>query len=80
MATSVILRNDIGIIKKGYDGFSWTCFFFGFFVPLFRGDIKWAVISLIGDSFTFGLFNIFLSFKYNEFYTNELRIKGFKAI
>ncbi|MEJ6455275.1 hypothetical protein LH399_00605 [Fusobacterium nucleatum] len=25
--------------KKGFIGFSWTSFFFGFFVPIFRGDL-----------------------------------------
>ena len=28
-------------------GYSWTNLFFGFFVPLFRGDWKWAVLDVL---------------------------------
>ncbi len=34
--------------KESYVGFSWTTFFFGPFVPLFRGDFKWFFIMLVG--------------------------------
>lgn len=35
--------------KKGFVGFSWTVMFFDFFVPLFRGDYKRALILFIID-------------------------------
>lgn len=38
MAIEVNLEK-YGHRKKGFIGFSWTSFFFGFFVPIFRGDL-----------------------------------------
>jgi hypothetical protein len=58
-------------------GFSWTMFFFGFWVPLFRGDWKWLIIMLLLDIiglFTFG----FVTFLYNKLYAEDLISKGFK--
>ena len=34
-------------LKLAPVGYSWTNLIFGFFVPLFRGDWKWAIIFLI---------------------------------
>ena len=42
-----ILENN-GLRKEVKLGFSWTTFFFGWFVPLFRGDAKNAIIFLVG--------------------------------
>ena len=39
MAIKVRLEKD-GELKKAFVGFSWTTFFFGFWVPLFRGKLK----------------------------------------
>ena len=45
--------------KQSKVGWSWTSFLFGFWVPLFRGDLKWAGISfliqILGGIFTFGI-------------------------
>ena len=51
------VKNDVDKRKEVKLGFSWSMFFFGVFVPLFRGDWKWFLIILgisldvIPDSF-----------------------------
>mgnify|MGYP000710947803 CR=1 FL=1 len=77
-----------GISKKVKLGFSWTTFFFGLFVPLIRGDLKWAGIflglSILAGSFTFGIgstvVGIVMSFKYNQIYAKGLIENGWKAV
>lgn len=59
-------------VKQVKVGFIWTKFFFGFFVPLFRGDIKWFLIMLVAQMFSFGIASIIFAFFYNKFY-----IKGY---
>ena len=73
-----------GILKECPTGFSFTTFFFGFFVPLFRKDFKWAAIMLF-SSIAYGLLveelnvpvgsTIALPFCF-AFYYNEQFIKG----
>ena len=83
----VWLKHNSGITKKAKIGFSWTTFFFGLFVPLIRGDLKWAVIMLIiellAGSVTFGIgafiAGIVFSFVYNKIYIKELMEKGYTA-
>lgn len=78
--TSVVFKNpNTGAMKEAPIGFSWTVFFFGFFPPLFRGDIKWAAIMFLAASFTFGLSNIVFMFIYNKLYVQDLIAAGFKA-
>ena len=84
----ITLKNDAGITKTVKVGFSWTVFFFGFFVPLFRGDWKWAGImaisSIIVAMFTYGLgawvLLLIFAVKYNEWYINDLKEKGYKVV
>lgn len=66
-------------------GFSWTMFFFGFWVPLFRGDWKWLIIMLLLDIiglFTFGfvtaIANVVMAFLCNKLYAEDLISNGFK--
>lgn len=81
-----LLNQSTGAVKEIKVGFSWTTFFFGLFVPLFRGDIKWALIMLalsilagvptsgVGS----GIVGIIFSFMYNKFYTKDLLAKGYE--
>jgi hypothetical protein len=71
LASTVYLKND-ALAATGYIGFSWTVFFFGFFVPLFRGDYKWFVLMLIADICTLWAANVVLAFIYNKIYTRSL--------
>lgn len=75
----IILKHDSGLIKVVKKGFSWTSFFFGLFVPLLRGDLKWGIIifvlQLLAGAFTFGLGVFVVSFIFACFY-NKIYIKG----
>lgn len=74
----VTFVDAVGQTKKAKIGFSWTTFFFGFFVPLFRGDAKWTIVMLLAGIFTALLANILLSFLYNRFYICDLLSNGFR--
>ena len=84
----VELKHDSGVTKEAKKGFSWTVLFFGPFVPLIRGDLKWAVIMflLAGGigAFTFGIgaliVGIVFSFIYNKIYIKDLMLKGYKPV
>lgn len=71
------LANDFGVVKEVKVGFSWTMFFFGGFVPLFRGDIKWFFITWLVAIFTAGLSAFVFPFLYNKIYIKELLEKGY---
>lgn len=82
------MKHDSGVTKEVKYGFSWTTFFFGFIVPLVRGDIKWALImALISIAVgipTMGIggviSGIIFSFVYNKIYIKELLVKGYKPV
>lgn len=75
----VRLKNNIGMIKECKIGFSWTNFFFGFFVPIFRSDWKFALIQLAAALITCGISNFVFPFIYNKMYINDLLEKGYVA-
>jgi len=72
-------NSHTGAKKEAPVGFSWTTFFFGFFVPMVRGDWKWAIIMFLLAVFTFGIAMIYFWFAYNKLYIKELVNGGYKA-
>ncbi len=66
-------HNQTGVIKECPEGFSWTCFCFGPFVPAIRGMWTPFVVSL----FTFNLATWYYMFAINKLYAVHLMEKGY---
>jgi hypothetical protein len=78
MATKVLIKHpQSGLIKDGYFGFSWSYLFFGWFVPLFRGELGTAALHLLFTMFTFGMWQLILPFLYNKQYMTRMLEKGY---
>lgn len=75
-----LMKNSIGQVKNIKNGFSWTTFFFGFWVPLFRGDIKYLLVMVILNIITIGVSNLVFSFIYNRLYQEDLIKEGYTYI
>lgn len=72
------LKNvQTGEVKQATLGFSWTLFFFGFLVPLVRGDLKWTAIMVILVVATVGLAWLVLPFTYNKTFVRDLIGRGY---
>lgn len=78
-AKRVTMKNaTTGQIKSGFFGFSWTYFFFGWWVPLLRGELGVAALHFLFSIITFGIWQIIVSFMYNRQYTNRLIEAGYR--
>lgn len=73
-----IRHKESGISKNCFVGYSWTYFFFGFFVPIFRGEIAIGIFHLIFSIVTFGLFQLVMPFLYNKQYSTRLLTDGWE--
>lgn len=72
------LKNpQTGLSAEVPRGFSWTTFFFGFFVPLFRGLYGYAAINFVAGLVTFGCSNFFFCFVINKHHVKHLIEKGY---
>lgn len=82
------VQNELGKNKEVKLGFSWTYFFWGNIVPLFRGDLKFFVIMLAINSlliitpffFVLPLLNIGFAFFYNKLYATDLYNANYKGL
>jgi hypothetical protein len=69
-------HRDSGIKKTARLGWSWTYYYFGFLVPIFRGEITIGALHLVITFCTFGLFQIIWSFLYNKQHITRLLTSG----
>jgi len=77
MAKSIMMKHkDSGIGKKGFYGFSWTYLFFGWFVPLFRGELGTGALHLVFTIFTLGFWQLIVCFLYNRQYMERMLQAG----
>jgi len=77
MATSVLIRHrESGLTRSGYVGFSWTYLFFGWLVPLFRGELGVAALHLLFTIVTGGLWQLIVCFLYNRQYMTRMLTGG----
>ena len=74
----VIVHKESGIKKNCFVGYSWTYFFFGFFVPIFRGEISIGIFHLVFSIVTFGLFQLVMPFLYNKQASIRLLLNGWE--
>jgi hypothetical protein len=78
MARATIYLTNGNEVKKVPVGFSWTMFFWGFFVPLIRADWLWAIAMFILAIFFWWLPAVVMAFFYNKIYLKSLFDKGYK--
>ncbi len=86
MAQEILLQNSsYGITAKGYFGFSWTCLFFGWMVPLIRGELLVALIWFLFFILTiwfggFLILNVIMAFSYNKQYMHRMLLQGYVLV
>ena len=82
---NIKVMNEIGQGKEIKIGFSWTMFFFGIFVPLFRSDWKWFFILLATNILFFPtgfpfIPTLIFCFFYNKLYARDLYNAGYRGM
>jgi len=72
-----LIQPETGLMKSGYYGFSWTFLFFGWFVPIFRGELLIGLLHFVITVLTFGLWQVIIAFLYNKQYMTRMLEKGY---
>ena len=72
-----LIQPETGLMKSGYYGFSWTFLFFGWFVPIFRGELFISILHFVITIVTFGLWQVIIAFLYNKQYMTRMLEKGY---
>ena len=79
MATKIIIKHSqSGMIKQGCHGFSWTYLFWGWIVPLVRGELGIGGLHLLFTMLTMGLWQFIVCFLYNKQYMTRMLTAGWE--
>jgi hypothetical protein len=73
-----VRHRESGLVKRAYLGWTWSYQLFGWFVPVFRGEIGIALLHLAITIFTFGIFQIVMPFLYNKQQMTRLLTSGWE--
>jgi hypothetical protein len=74
----VKMLHSTGIVKNIKVGYSWTSLFFGFIVPMTRGQWSDCAVMLFAAAPTVGILPLVWTFKINKRYCQVLLEKGYK--
>lgn len=71
-----LIHATAGIVKNGYVGYSWSYLIFGWFVPVYRGEIGIGVLHLVIALISVGLSQLIFPFIYNRQFMNRMLTSG----
>jgi hypothetical protein len=73
-----LIHSTAGISKNGYVGYSWSYLIFGWFVPVYRGEIGIGVLHLLIALISVGLSQLIFPFVYNRQFMNRMLTSGWQ--
>lgn len=73
-----IIHLNSGLAKNGYVGYSWTYLVFGWFVPMFRGELGIGVLHFAFTLISVGLSQLIFPFIYNRQYMTRMLTSGWQ--
>lgn len=73
-----LIHSNSGLVKDGYVGYSWTYLVFGWFVPMFRGELAIGVVHFVFTLISAGLSQLFFPFIYNRQYMTRMLTSGWQ--
>jgi len=77
----LVKHNQSGLNKNGYVGYCLTYFFFGWLVPIIRGEIGIGVLHLVLTAVSFGAFQfLIMPYLYNKQYMTRLLTQGWQLL
>ena len=73
-----LIHPSSGLVKNGYVGYSWTYLVFGWFVPMFRGELGIGVLHFAFTLISAGLSQLIFPFIYNRQFMTRMLTTGWQ--